>query len=191
MFFSWTFFPIWLQIFDVGESLLVPDEFTAEERKTGMWWRHLVAGGGAGAVSRTCTAPLDRLKVLMQVRSGFLREAGLCYTMKQDNEIHDLVSILCFSLCWTNEYYHLSWYFKMRNVAYFFGHCPAVPAHVLLPPLPLCARSTRPGITVWAWLEASPRWSERAGCAHCGGGMASTSSRSPPSPPSSSWPMSR
>uniref|UniRef100_A0A7N8XYM6 EF-hand domain-containing protein n=1 Tax=Mastacembelus armatus TaxID=205130 RepID=A0A7N8XYM6_9TELE len=54
-------------IFDVGENLMVPDDFTIEEKQTGMWWRHLVAGGGAGAVSRTCTAPLDRLKVMMQV----------------------------------------------------------------------------------------------------------------------------
>uniref|UniRef100_A0A087Y5V8 EF-hand domain-containing protein n=1 Tax=Poecilia formosa TaxID=48698 RepID=A0A087Y5V8_POEFO len=54
-------------IFDVGENLMVPDEFTMEEKQTGMWWRHLAAGGGAGAVSRTCTAPLDRLKVMMQV----------------------------------------------------------------------------------------------------------------------------
>ncbi|XP_068576999.1 calcium-binding mitochondrial carrier protein SCaMC-2-A [Cebidichthys violaceus] len=54
-------------IFDVGENLMVPDDFTVEEKQTGMWWRHLVAGGGAGAVSRTCTAPLDRLKVMMQV----------------------------------------------------------------------------------------------------------------------------
>lgn len=45
----------------------MPDEFTTEEKQTGMLWRHLVAGAGAGAVSRTSTAPLDRLKVLMQV----------------------------------------------------------------------------------------------------------------------------
>lgn len=54
-------------IIDIGENSLVPDDFTEKELQTGMWWRHLVAGGGAGAVSRTCTAPLDRLKTLLQV----------------------------------------------------------------------------------------------------------------------------
>ncbi|XP_071368621.1 calcium-binding mitochondrial carrier protein SCaMC-2-A [Centroberyx affinis] len=63
-------------IFDVGENLMVPDEFTTEEKLTGMWWRHLVAGGGAGAVSRTCTAPLDRLKVMMQVHGT--RSNNMC-----------------------------------------------------------------------------------------------------------------
>jgi len=54
---------------DIGEQLTCPPEFTEKERKTGMWWRHLVAGGMAGVVSRTMTAPLDRLKVMMQVRA--------------------------------------------------------------------------------------------------------------------------
>ncbi|XP_062854934.1 calcium-binding mitochondrial carrier protein SCaMC-2-A [Trichomycterus rosablanca] len=63
-------------IFDVGENLMVPDEFTIEEHLTGMWWRHLVAGGVAGAVSRTFTAPLDRLKVLMQVHGS--RSSNMC-----------------------------------------------------------------------------------------------------------------
>ncbi|KAJ1525449.1 hypothetical protein ONE63_010260 [Megalurothrips usitatus] len=52
---------------DIGEDMNVPDDFTQNEMVTGMWWRHLVAGGVAGAVSRTCTAPLDRLKVYLQV----------------------------------------------------------------------------------------------------------------------------
>lgn len=57
---------------NIGESLdniLLPDEFSEEEKVSGMWWRQLVAGGGAGAVSRTCTAPLDRLKIFFQVSS--------------------------------------------------------------------------------------------------------------------------
>lgn len=45
----------------------VPDDFTQSELQTGKWWRHLLSGGIAGAFSRTCTAPLDRLKVFLQV----------------------------------------------------------------------------------------------------------------------------
>ncbi|ODM94008.1 Calcium-binding mitochondrial carrier protein SCaMC-2 [Orchesella cincta] len=52
---------------DIGEDTAVPDDFTVQEMQTGMWWRHLVAGGFAGAVSRTSTAPLDRIKVFLQV----------------------------------------------------------------------------------------------------------------------------
>lgn len=28
--------------------MLIPDEFTEAEKRSGMWWRQLVAGGGAG-----------------------------------------------------------------------------------------------------------------------------------------------
>uniref|UniRef100_A0A336M5V3 CSON012328 protein n=1 Tax=Culicoides sonorensis TaxID=179676 RepID=A0A336M5V3_CULSO len=55
---------------DIGEDLNVPNDFTKTEMQTGMWWRHLAAGGVAGAVSRTCTAPLDRLKVFLQVQTS-------------------------------------------------------------------------------------------------------------------------
>ncbi|XP_014483051.1 PREDICTED: calcium-binding mitochondrial carrier protein SCaMC-2 isoform X2 [Dinoponera quadriceps] len=52
---------------DIGEDIGVPEDFTKGEMKSGMWWRHLLSGGIAGAVSRTCTAPLDRIKVYLQV----------------------------------------------------------------------------------------------------------------------------
>lgn len=57
-----------VQVLDIGDSLAIPDEFTEEEKTTGVWWKQLSAGAMAGAVSRTGTAPLDRMKVFMQVR---------------------------------------------------------------------------------------------------------------------------
>lgn len=62
------------QYLDIGEDPNVPNDFSKTEMQTGMWWRHLAAGGVAGAVSRTCTAPLDRLKVFLQVNFCFHRE---------------------------------------------------------------------------------------------------------------------
>jgi len=64
---------------DIGEDMNVPDDFTQSELQTGKWWRHLVAGGFAGAVSRTCTAPLDRLKVYLQVHGS--QSTGMKYCL--------------------------------------------------------------------------------------------------------------
>jgi len=60
--------------------------------ETGRWWRHLLAGAVAGAVSRTATAPLDRLKVILQVQNTkqrisdcfnyMLKEGGVRYEKK-------------------------------------------------------------------------------------------------------------
>uniref|UniRef100_A0A5S6QWV1 EF-hand domain-containing protein n=1 Tax=Trichuris muris TaxID=70415 RepID=A0A5S6QWV1_TRIMR len=49
-------------VFDIGEDSIVPEEFSDYEFVLGAWWQHLVAGAAAGSVSRTCTAPLDRVK---------------------------------------------------------------------------------------------------------------------------------
>ena len=54
---------------DIGEDFMIPDDFSEHDKISGFWWRQLASGAGAGIVSRTCTAPLDRLKVLMQTQS--------------------------------------------------------------------------------------------------------------------------
>uniref|UniRef100_A0A671VES4 Solute carrier family 25 member 23b n=1 Tax=Sparus aurata TaxID=8175 RepID=A0A671VES4_SPAAU len=64
-------------MFDIGEHLTVPDEFSERERRSGLVWRQLVAGAMAGAVSRTGTAPLDRLKVFLQVHGSTSRGINL------------------------------------------------------------------------------------------------------------------
>ncbi|XP_029286459.1 calcium-binding mitochondrial carrier protein SCaMC-1-like isoform X3 [Cottoperca gobio] len=54
---------------DIGEQLTIPDEFSEEEKKSGYVWRQLMAGAIAGSVSRTGTAPLDRLKVFRMIKN--------------------------------------------------------------------------------------------------------------------------
>uniref|UniRef100_A0A8B9KXA6 EF-hand domain-containing protein n=1 Tax=Astyanax mexicanus TaxID=7994 RepID=A0A8B9KXA6_ASTMX len=68
---------------DIGDNLAIPDEFTSEEKTTGGWWKQLVAGATAGAVSRTGTAPLDRIKVFMQVHASRSNRIGLVGGFRQ------------------------------------------------------------------------------------------------------------
>uniref|UniRef100_A0A3B4C3G1 EF-hand domain-containing protein n=1 Tax=Pygocentrus nattereri TaxID=42514 RepID=A0A3B4C3G1_PYGNA len=68
---------------DIGDNLAVPDEFTSEEKISGGWWKQLVAGAAAGAVSRTGTAPLDRIKVFMQVHASTSNQISLLGGFRQ------------------------------------------------------------------------------------------------------------
>lgn len=60
---------------DVGEDVLVTGSIS--QVRPGDWWRHLMAGGVAGAVSRTSTAPVDRLKVLLQAHASRSNNLGM------------------------------------------------------------------------------------------------------------------
>ena len=53
-----------LQIIDIGEDIAVPDDFSEQDMISGMWWRHLVAGGvaGAGGSGRQGQVQLGRAK---------------------------------------------------------------------------------------------------------------------------------
>ncbi|KAJ3595446.1 hypothetical protein NHX12_004749 [Muraenolepis orangiensis] len=70
-------------VLDIGDSLAIPDEFTEEEKTSGIWWKQLAAGAVAGAISRTGTAPLDRMKVFMQVHSSKTNRISLYGGFKQ------------------------------------------------------------------------------------------------------------
>ncbi|XP_046693963.1 calcium-binding mitochondrial carrier protein SCaMC-3 isoform X3 [Silurus meridionalis] len=69
-------------ILDIGELLTVPDEFSEKERMSGFVWRQLIAGAMAGTVSRTGTAPLDRLKVFLQVHGQSIDKGSVWKGLK-------------------------------------------------------------------------------------------------------------
>ena len=59
--------------FDWGPDIMTSEEELYESRNDNklwkgqsIWWQHLLAGGVAGTVAQTCTAPLDTIILFMQ-----------------------------------------------------------------------------------------------------------------------------
>lgn len=68
-----------VSLVDIGESAVIPEGISRHLHA----YKYLIAGGVAGAISRTATAPLDRLKVLLQVQIDAPTKKGVIGGLKQ------------------------------------------------------------------------------------------------------------
>ncbi len=74
----------------MGESRAMPIEFPEEASGFGMWRSFVLAAGLSDAVSRSVTAPIDRLKTQLQVGS-----AVRCYFI---SEMHEEICLILYDL---------------------------------------------------------------------------------------------
>jgi len=66
-----------VSLVDIGEQAVIPEGIGEHHQL-----RYLVAGAMAGAVSRTATAPLDRLKVMLAVQTQATTATGIVHGLK-------------------------------------------------------------------------------------------------------------
>jgi len=63
---------------DMGQEFVIPPE-----RKGGTMIQYLAAGATAGVISRTCTAPLDRIKIIFQTQQSSQKFSGIIQSLQK------------------------------------------------------------------------------------------------------------
>lgn len=73
-------------VLDIGECLTIPDELLEQEKLTGEWWKQLVADAVAGAMPCRGTAPLDHLKVFLQIHTSKSNRPNILGGLRKEHD---------------------------------------------------------------------------------------------------------